>query len=76
MGIHWPEIVEAYRIAGSYALAGRTLGISRQRVHKAVKRHGEGKCKDTTPDYYHDTGCPDGSIPLCTECPLEHCKYE
>ncbi len=28
------------------------------------------------PYYGRDTGCPDGKLPSCLNCPLDRCRYE
>lgn len=70
------EILKAFERTGSFSEAGRSLGLSRQRVHKFIKDYRSGKIKGSIADYSTDKGCPDGEHPSCLSCPLEKCKYE
>lgn len=69
------EILAAFEHTGSFSEAARYLGISRQRVCQVVTGYKSGKLKGHTPDYYKDTGCPDGLYPSCLNCPEEFCRF-
>jgi len=74
---HTHEIIASFGRTGNMAETARFTGVTRQRVHQIISDWRSGRIKKAAvPEHFTDTGCPDGSIPSCLECPLPACLYD